>query len=1342
MHKYFKKSELDSTFRKDARASSVGIVCGGLLQTELSLEENLRMFNTFPANKTGTSATLSIKTRLSKITGILFLLTALSFSAFGQISANFDIFSLGHVNGQNGWTSLGAGGAGCGQPYQHVVHTNAGGHQTGLGFGTQSLRLSNYITSGCFDGTYSAPVNEAGETTAINDGQSSGPRQNHFESQFSIAVADLATTAADDSYISVAPDQGNGARMSYLRFEDRGNGPGNGIHVIFDDFQDVAPFGTGLGDSANGCGIGDDFTDITIATLNRNTAHTIKFVMFFVEGPRNDVVQIFINGSLVHTGTSWEDYYRYCAEQAPNNQTHTVDSLGFRTGGADGISHPQNNNRGFLIDGFSSISGTEFIVDDDGLGSAANCNDSTPAFSTIQSAANAAPAGSTVRVCAGNYPERITTNKSLNFLGPQAGVDARVARTNVLAEATVGNINGSFNLPVSSGTSMVDGFRLSNPGATADLTAIYISGGLNHVIQNNIYEGTRRSTFFASTPGLTFRHNRSASAYDGFFGSSQDVTIEENLFVGGHPSGAINTTSGSQFSNYRINNNVSNGGGNFAVVFYTLNSQISGNVITNPTATAIFIGGGNTGLSISNNSITGATGSAIGLSGGFGYPVDTNISITGNDLRNNVRAVNLGTAANGASGINVNFNRFVGNTTAINNLSTVPVNAENNWWGCNYGPGAGGAGCTGTQNGNAGSGAIDATPWLTLTSSASPVNVGVGETSAVESRLTLNSANAETSGSGAVRNGTPASFAGTRGTVNPASSVTTGGITGTTFTATTFGSGGVDTTVDNQVVNAFISVSLGCLNVSVPSGIVRQTGAPTQVIPVNTTDLTGRSVISADFTFNFDPAVITPAGPNFGVALGSVGTSNGGGRTVTVSNPSSGTLVVSVFGSQPMTGSGAVVNITFNVIGAPGTSSLLGLSSYMFNEGSPCVTTANGDITITSGQITGQVLYGNALVGGSPRPVPNVNLSAVGSVNVSTLTNVAGNYTLSGMGAGSYTVTPSKSGDVNNAVSALDSALIAQLVVGMTTFDPNQTIVADVSGNGTITSFDAAMIARYTVALPNTGSAGTWRFTDASNFYPDVNSNIVDNYSALLMGDVTGNWGTPTSNSRTARTDTKPVEIAFGRVTASPNSEVIVPVSVGDLTGKGVLSYQFELTYDQTVITPAANAVELTGTLSNERTVTVNSETPGVLKVAVFGANALRDGGSLFNLKFTAIGEVGSVSPLSVQNFTLNEGDAFNTRTTDGQVQMTEGTADEVTISGRLMTSLGQGVANARVFLTDQTGTSRTIMSNAFGYYQFGNVRTGQTYTITVESRMHTFAPVQVSTVGTVTPVDVIAIEQ
>ena len=71
----------------------------------------------------------------------------------------------------------------------------------------------------------------------------------------------------------------------------------------------------------------------------------------------------------------------------------------------------------------------------------------------------------------------------------------------------------------------------------------------------------------------------------------------------------------------------------------------------------------------------------------------------------------------------------------------------------------------------------------------------------------------------------------------------------------------------------------------------------------------------------------------------------------------------------------------------------------------------------------------------------------------------------------------------------------------------NQLIVADVSGNGTISSFDAGQIARYAAGVPGSGSTGNWIFTPANRNYASVTANVTgEDYVALLMGEVSGNW--------------------------------------------------------------------------------------------------------------------------------------------------------------------------------------------------------------------------------------------
>ena len=72
--------------------------------------------------------------------------------------------------------------------------------------------------------------------------------------------------------------------------------------------------------------------------------------MQFIDGPGNDIVNVYLDGVLVHTGTTWEDYYRDFAGGIP----FPVDSIMFREAGT---AVPATLGKGFLIDNFSSYSG-------------------------------------------------------------------------------------------------------------------------------------------------------------------------------------------------------------------------------------------------------------------------------------------------------------------------------------------------------------------------------------------------------------------------------------------------------------------------------------------------------------------------------------------------------------------------------------------------------------------------------------------------------------------------------------------------------------------------------------------------------------------------------------------------------------------------------------------------------------------------------------------------------------------------------------------------------------------------------------------------------------------------
>jgi len=245
-------------------------------------------------------------------------------------------YFVGDINGQpipstlpNGaWKKLGPA-------YDvKVVPITAYPAAAGYNFGSQTLQISDAVTSGSFDDQTFSPglADEAGESGAFNAGLSGGLRQPHFAASFLIGTSQ-GTVTQPGLHMSVSPDRGDGARMSYLRFEDQTDG----VHVFFIDVVDKGPVGTVA-----------TFRESEIATLTKTRSHLIQFSIEFKDGSANDTVKIYIDSVLKKTGTTWENYYRYDPEQTPQgNMVPTVDKLIFLERGA---ANTTNLMKGFLLD--------------------------------------------------------------------------------------------------------------------------------------------------------------------------------------------------------------------------------------------------------------------------------------------------------------------------------------------------------------------------------------------------------------------------------------------------------------------------------------------------------------------------------------------------------------------------------------------------------------------------------------------------------------------------------------------------------------------------------------------------------------------------------------------------------------------------------------------------------------------------------------------------------------------------------------------------------------------------------------------------------------------------------
>lgn len=249
---------------------------------------------------------------------------------------DFEDYNVGNINGQRDWSKTG--------PYdvevENVIDYPDAAH---YGFEKKALRASNIYGDGAFGGQAYSP----GLTQAAGEGENVA---SYFTAGFKIG-----TTQAEHQpglAISVSPDDGNGSRMSYLRFNDMADG----VHVNFVDVTNEGGLGTATTWNP----------DVPIATLARATSHAIRFEIAFVQGPGtdgvgNDVVKIFVDGVLKHTGTTWENYYRYDPEQVGNgNAVPTISKMLFA---ARGDSVPTLvQGEGYLIDNVSLSSSTEAPV--------------------------------------------------------------------------------------------------------------------------------------------------------------------------------------------------------------------------------------------------------------------------------------------------------------------------------------------------------------------------------------------------------------------------------------------------------------------------------------------------------------------------------------------------------------------------------------------------------------------------------------------------------------------------------------------------------------------------------------------------------------------------------------------------------------------------------------------------------------------------------------------------------------------------------------------------------------------------------------------------------------------
>ena len=131
-------------------------------------------------------------------------------------------------------------------------------------------------------------------------------------------------------------------------------------------------------------------------------------------------------------------------------------------------------------------------------------------------------------------------------------------------------------------------------------------------------------------------------------------------------------------------------------------------------------------------------------------------------------------------------------------------------------------------------------------------------------------------------------------------------------------------------------------------------------------------------------------------------------------------------------------------------------------------------------------------------------------------------------------------------------------------------------------------------------------------------------------------------------------------------------------------------------------------------TLTINEQTTGLGAIAVNGLHIVANAnGNAFNIVVASV-------RASIECLTVLP------------------TPAEVTISGRVTTAEGSGIAGATVTVTSLNGNSRSAVTNSFGFYSIPGILAGSSYVVSATSRRYTFES-QLINVADNTTVDFIA---
>lgn len=276
--------------------------------------------------------------------------------------------------------------------------------------------------------------------------------------------------------------------------------------------------------------------------------------------------------------------------------------------------------------------------------------------------------------------------------------------------------------------------------------------------------------------------------------------------------------------------------------------------------------------------------------------------------------------------------------------------------------------------------------------------------------------------------------------------------------------------------------------------------------------------------------------------------------------------------------------------------------------------------------IDGQVTYFD-----NTEPVPDVTIKFSGTANDSVFTDNQGNYSWIIPDGRNITVQPRKDRKADQGLMTIlsyDAALVARYTVGLETFSSFQRIAADVDKDDNITTYDASLIAQYVVDPesypPN--EIATWTFEPEERNYTEISDTLTEqNFTAIVVGNVHGGW---TRASQLAKQKVLPV---IAKPDARMAGELLtLPVHVP--RGTDLLALDLQLEFD-----PEKFRLQGIEKVAAIRNFNLNYQVKGgKLTLGLFGVNSVLVDSTVCEIQFQAIGSQDETPEFTFNRFIVN----------------------------------------------------------------------------------------------------------